>query len=59
LRLLDEAIEKEPTLRDAAALKIDLTAASGHLADAFAAYERGGAYWPPGRPGNTGGCRCG
>ena len=40
LRLLDEAIEKEPTLRDAAALKIDLTAASGNLADAFAAYDR-------------------
>ena len=40
LRLLDEAIEKEPTLRDAARLKIDLTAASGNLADAFAAYDR-------------------
>jgi HEAT repeat protein len=40
LRLLDEAIEKQPALRDAAALKVELTAASGDLADAFAAYDR-------------------
>ena len=40
LRLLDEAIEKQPGLRDAAALKVELTASSGDLADAFAAYDR-------------------
>ena len=40
MRLLDEAIEKQPTLRDAAALKIDLTALSGDLPGAFAAYDR-------------------
>ena len=40
LRLLDQAIEKQPTLREAAALKIDVTAASGDLADALAAYDR-------------------
>jgi len=40
LRLLDEAIDKQPTLRDAAALKIELTSASGDLPDAFAAYDR-------------------
>jgi HEAT repeat protein len=40
LRLLDEAIEKQPGLRDSAALKVELTASSGDLADAFAAYDR-------------------
>jgi HEAT repeat protein len=40
LRLVDEAIEKQPTFRDAAALKIDLSATAGDLPGAFAAYDR-------------------